>query len=353
MTTTSLPARPRRIDAAATIAAASLLLAACSQRSDKATTSGARGSLRATPAEALATGVSTGEARFVMNIVGLQGPESVRYDREQDVYFVSNMTGYGSVKDGNGYISRISASHPNDASVFAEGGKGGVALDAPKGMAIHGDTLWVADINVLRGFERHTGAPLANIDFTPQGVVMLNDVAVGPDGTLRVTDTGILMSPKGVIHVGPDRIFAVGPGGAITVVGEGPQLLRPNGITWDSAGARWVVVSFDPFKGDVATWKQGDSARRVIRTGKGKLDGVEVLHDGTILFASWADSSVHALRDGRDEQVVREVPEPADIGVDTRRNRLLIPLSTLGRVQLWDLGTLGRGAPAPQAVARR
>jgi hypothetical protein len=69
---------------------------------------------------------------------------------------------------------------------------------------------------------------------------------------------------------------------------------------------------------------------------------VEVLRDGTILFSSWADSSIHALRDGHDQPIIREVPVAADIGVDTRRQRLAIPLSMLGRVQLWDIGSVTR-----------
>ena len=293
----------------------------------------------AAPADGVTVGVSSSEARFVRNIIGFQGPESVRYDPEQDVYFVSNMKGAGSARDDNGYISRVSAAHPDTASVFVEAGKNGVTLDAPKGLAIHGDTLWAADITVLRGFDRHTGAPLATIDFAPLGAVQLNDVAIGPDGSIHVTDTGIIMSVKGTIHTGPDRIFVVGPNRQITVAAEGWQLGRPNGITWDDVGKRWIVLSFDPFAGQVMVNPQGHATPQLIRTrsGGGQLDGVEVLRDGAIVFTSWADSSIHLLANGRDEPIIRDVPVPADIGLDTKRNILAIPLSMLGRVQLWSL----------------
>lgn len=295
----------------------------------------------AAPAEGVATGVSTNGARFVMNVVGFQGPESVRYDPAQDVFFVSNMAGYGSTKDGNGYITRLSAANPHVATVFVQGGRNGAELDAPKGMAITGDTLWVADIDVLRGFDRHTGAPLATIDFAPVGAVQLNDVAAGPDGELRVTDTGIRMTEVGVIHTGPDRIFALGPDHTITTVASGLALRQPNGITWDAAGKRWLVVSFDPFVGAVAVLAPHDGTRRVLfRAPAGRLDGVETLGGDRILYSSWADSSVHLFADGRDRRLVRDVPEPADIGLDTRRHQLAIPLSTLNRVELWDIGAL-------------
>ena len=46
---------------------------------------------------------------------------------------------------------------------------------------------------------------------------------------------------------------------------------------------------------------------------------------------------MHLLRNGRDQPIIRAVPVPADIGIDTKRNRLAIPLSMLGTVQLWTL----------------
>lgn len=296
----------------------------------------------ATAADGVATGVSVSEARFIRNLIGFQGPESVRYDPELDEFFVSNMTGYGSAPDHNGYIVRISASNPDSATILAQGGVNGVVLDAPKGLAIHGDTLWATDISVLRAFDKRSGAPLATIDFAPRGAIQLNDIAVGPDGTLHVTDTGIIMSDKGTIHIGPDRIYVVGPNQSITVAAEGPQLGRPNGITWDPVGKRWIVISFDPFNGQVMVNPQGSGRPQLIRTGKGQLDGVEALADGALLFTSWADSSIHLLANGHDRPIIRNVPVPADIGIDTKRNRLAIPLSVLGTVQLWSLDGLER-----------
>lgn len=304
----------------------------------------------ATGADSVVTGVSSREARFVANVTGFQDPESVRYDAEQDAYLVSNMTGNGSDKDGNGYIARVAAESPFGASILARGGANGVTLHAPKGMAIHGDTLWVADIDALRGFDRRTGAPLATIDFAPLGAVMLNDVAVAPDGTLRVTDTGIQMRLVGIAHTGPDRIFKVGPNGAITEMASGLALRQPNGIAWDSAGRRWIVVSFDPFVGEVAAFPADGGARQVLhRSTRGRFDGLVVLPNGAALYTSWMDSSVHVLRGTDDRQLVREVPEAADLGLDTQRRRLAIPLATLGRVQLWALEPSVTGA----AVARR
>ncbi|HEX2095476.1 MAG TPA: SMP-30/gluconolactonase/LRE family protein, partial [Longimicrobiaceae bacterium] len=263
-------------------------------------------------------------------------------DPEQDVYFVSNMLGPGSLKDNNGYIVRMSAADPARSGILVQGGRNGATLHAPKGMALHGDTLWVADIDALRGFHRKTGAPLATLDLRPQRAVLLNDVAVGPDGSLHVTDTGIAMTAKGVLYRGGDRVFAVGPGRSVRTVAQGAALGRPNGITWDPAGRRWIVVSFHPFRSEVYALRPGDGARTVLGRGTGRFDGVERLDDGRLLVTSWSDSSLHVFTGGRSERVIRHLWQPADLGVDTRRGRVAIPLVLQGRVELWELPRRGR-----------
>jgi sugar lactone lactonase YvrE len=270
-------------------------------------------------------------------VQGLHGPESVRYDAAQDVYFVSNMLGFGSIKDGNGYIVRIAAGDLTRADVLVQGGRDGVVLDAPKGMAIQGDTLWTADIDVVRGFHRLDGAPLGVIDLRGHGAQLLNDVAIGPDGALYITDTGIAMTPKGVLHPGGDRVFRVAPDRAVSVVAEGNVLGRPNGITWDAKGRRWIVVNFDPFQSEVYVLTPGDTARRVLQRGLGQFDGVEALADGRLIYTAWSDSSLHLLADGRDTRIIRGLFMPADIGVDTRRHRVAIPVAGRDQVEVYAL----------------
>ena len=292
---------------------------------------------RAPEADGVHVGLSTVGASHVRTLVGFEDPESVRYDPEQDVFFVSNISGFGSNKDNRGYIVRVSATALDSSEVFVESGVGGVTLHAPKGMAIQGDTLWVTDIDVVRGFHRRTGHPLGMIDFSAHNPTQLNDIAVRV-GELRVTDTGIWMVYEGNVHTGPDKIFSI-TGRTVRLIANSLSLKLPNGIVWDSLGSRWIVVSFDRHGGEVAEMSAAlDSTRRILRSGRGHLDGVEVLRNGAILFSSWADSSIHVWKDGRDVRVIRELPEPADIGIDTRRGRVLVPLGVLGQVQVWNLG---------------
>jgi sugar lactone lactonase YvrE len=278
------------------------------------------------------------DVKRVASIAGLRSPESVRYDADQDVWFVSNIAGFGSDKDGRAYIIRVQADKLDSMSVFAMSGVNGVQLDAPKGMAIQGDTLWVADIDVVRGFNRRTGMPVGTIDFKSQQVAMLNDVALAPDGTLRVTDSGILMTEKGVLRPGGDKIFAVGAGHAISVLQSGVQLGEPNGVTWDSAGKRWIVVGFKRFNARVDAYPSDFSkSTQVYSKDGGEFDGVEVLPGGAIVYTSWTDSTVHVITNGEDRKLVRFVPEAADIGYDTKRGVLAIPLAMMDHVEFYAL----------------
>lgn len=301
---------------------------------------------RAERVDGASVGVSSSSVRYVRTLTGLHNPESARYDPDQDVFFISNMNGHGSVKDGNGYIVRVSAADLDRADVFIASGRNGAVLDAPKGITLSGDTLWVADIDKLRGFHRVTGAPLAVVDFAPLGARLLNDVDANPAGEIRVSDTGLMMTADGVWYLGPARIFGVGPGARPVEIARGDSLGHPighpNGIRWDAAAQRWLVVSFEPFTWAVKTFAGRAVTDILSERRPAELDGLDVLPSGAILYTSWQDSSLHLLEKGRDRTLIRELREPADIGVDTRRHRVAIPMPITGWVQLWNLNAEGR-----------
>ena len=265
----------------------------------------------------------------------LRNPESATYDPALDAYFVSNVNGPSATKDDNGYISRVGSDGKVTTKKLVAGGTSGVTLHAPKGMAIVGDTLWVADIDAVRAFNKTSGAPVATVDLAPMGAKFLNDIAVGPDGALYITDTGIRYDARGLTeHPGPDRVFRIA-GRTPTVALESARLMMPNGIAWDARGARFIIV---PLGGDtVMTWKPGESQPDALVAGPGQFDGVAVAPDGRIFVSSWATSAIHVYSGGRLEKVVEGVRSPADFSFEPKHGRLAVPLLGLGRVEYFEL----------------
>jgi sugar lactone lactonase YvrE len=261
----------------------------------------------------------------------------VRYDAELDVYYVANINGNPSRRDNNGFIARVRADSTSAMTMLVEGGKRGARLNAPKGMALRGDTLFVADIDMLRMFNRRTGAPigLGAVSLREQNATFLNDVALGPDG-IYVTDTGILFDAAGgMTHPGVNRIFRV-VGASVTEVARGDSLMNPNGIAWDAVGNRFILA---PFGGpNLQAWTVGQAAPTTLASGPGGYDGVEVLSNGNVLVSSWTDSTVHLVHGGTHmTPLVRNVSAPADIGVDTKRNVVAIPRFNDGKVEYYRI----------------
>jgi sugar lactone lactonase YvrE len=263
-------------------------------------------------------------ARPIASVSGFTQPEAVRYDPDQDIYFVGNWGpgGPGAI-DNNGFISRMSADGKIAQLKFIAGGTRGAVLNAPRGMIIVGDTLWVVDADAIRGFNRRTGAPLATVSFSAFKLGFLNDIAGGPDG-LYVTDTGT------------EEVYRIA-GGRVTVSLQDASLGGPNGITWDASGHRFIIV---PYNGDsvIRAWTPGSNALTVVgRSDGSSFDGVEVLGNDSVLVATQSDSSLYLFTGGRGRPVIRTGGAPADIAIDTKRHRVAAPFVSRSLVEIWAL----------------
>jgi acetyl esterase/lipase len=266
-------------------------------------------SLTVSPATATAV-TSTPETSyqgFLLEGVGFETPESVLYDPEADVYLVANIKGDPSEKDNNGFISRISPDGDVIALKWIDGAaenKPPFTLNAPKGMALSGDRLFVADIDMVRVFNRETGTWLGEIPV--EGARFLNDVAAAEEGTVYVTD-----SRTGIIHL-------------INLDWTVEQIARledPNGI--QVLDETILVIG-----GSNQIFRLGEDGTLIpeYKTPAGGLDGLVLLDDGRVLVSSWTASAVYQINTDRQaSELFSDVNAPADIGFDTKRNLVLIP----------------------------
>jgi DNA-binding beta-propeller fold protein YncE len=255
---------------------------------------------------------------------GLSSPESVLYDAQADRYLVSNVNGNPLGKDNNGFISVLSPDGKVTALKWIEGGRNQVRLDAPKGLAISGGVLYVADISVVRSFDLATGAPRGEI--AVRGSTFLNDLAAGSDGKLYLSDSG---PPTGNFDgSGTETVYVI-KGGRAKVLAKGNTLGRPNGVAWTEQG---LVVC--PFGSDEIYRLDAKGVKRdITKVPAGGLAGIVKLGD-SLLVTSWQASAIFRGKlGGKFEVALADQKSPADIGYDTKRSRLLVPHFTEDTVE--------------------
>jgi hypothetical protein len=262
---------------------------------------------------------------------GFATPESVLHDPVADVYLVANINGSSLDEDGNGFISRISPAGEVQELKWIDG-EAGVILNAPKGMAILADTLFVADIDCLRRFHRVTGEELIPLCMDEAG--FLNDIAVTAQGDLFFTDSGTDSAPGAVYR---KRRTADVP--QLVTLADGTELVgdavgSPNGIFADERGI--FVATFG--SGEVFRVTPEGERLQLLPPSELQLDGFVSLEEWGFLFSSWGDQAVYWVTPGGDIlTLVEGVEAPADLGFDAGRNRALIPLFHSNRILIREV----------------
>lgn len=106
--------------------------------------------------------------------------ESVCYNPESKLFYVSCINGNPLEKDGNGFIATVSLTGEVITQKWATG------LNAPKGMGIYRDKLFVTDIDRIVVVSLESGE--IETTYPVEGAVFLNDIAVSPQGWIFVSD---------------------------------------------------------------------------------------------------------------------------------------------------------------------
>ena len=266
-------------------------------------------------------GSAQAETRTIADI-GLSNSESARYDPVGDRWLVSNIGPRGAGNDG--YITLVSADGTVITPRWIAGGEGGADLFDPLGMFVVGDTVYVADTATVRTFDRATGRPGAA--FPVPDAVRLNDLTVDTAGTIYVTDSGNDDTPG--------AIFRIKGGKVSEFAGRDPALERPNGIAVLSDGnivhgGRGVNLVIRSPAGKI---------RREITLPTGRFDGIVALPGGAMLVASQDGHLVYRVpAQGKATIVAKDIPIPAAIGLDTKRNRLVVPQIVASNLTFVDL----------------
>jgi hypothetical protein len=259
-------------------------------------------------------------------------PESVLYDAAADRYLVSNINGDPSGIDGNGYIIELSPDGKVTNPKLIAGGMNKLRLDAPKGMAIVGNELWVADITVIRTFDLKTAEHKK--DFQLPATTFANDVVAAPDGGAYVSDSAVKFVDGAPQPAGTDQIFFVDKAGKVKVFAKSPELGGPNGLAMLPS----KILVANTIKGDEVYRLTDKGARDMVtKVPGGMLDGLLAVDD-TLIVSSWKTETVYrGALGGTFTPVLTKVKGVADLGYDSKRKRLLLPRFMDDSVEVYEL----------------
>lgn len=197
----------------------------------------------------------------VWRLTGLADPESVALAADGRTLYVANVAGEGEVKDGNGFISRVSIGGKMLQRTWVTG------LDAPKGAIVSGGKLYVSDIDRLVEIDTASGRITAR--YPAPGATFLNDVGVAPDGAVLVADSGT------------GRIFAL-QGGAMAVWSADPLLKSVNGLLPERE--RLLVTTME---GKLLAVDYRTRVVTVLADGLGLADGVARAEGDNYFVSEW------------------------------------------------------------------
>ena len=207
-------------------------------------------------------------------------PESAIAAKDGRV-FVSEIGEFG--KDGDGQITVIDKN--GEAKVFAQG------LDDPKGLAIVGKDLYVADNHrVIKITPDGKTSVFAAAEAFPDAPQFLNDLESDAAGNIYVSDSGDLKGVGGAV-------YKINPQGKVTTVINGKQdarVLAPNGLLMGKTPNCIMVVDF--VSGVLYRLDMKKNALIEVAKGFGGGDGIVKGKKDQFYVSDWKNGKVFSVK---------------------------------------------------------
>ena len=248
---------------------------------------------------------------------GLEYPESVVYDRDRDILYVSNNYNGGR---GNEFISRIKLNGEIENLEWVTG------LDRPVGMCLYSDKLYVVERRNLVEIDIASGQIENRYPFPAP--LLANDVTVDDDGTFYVSD-----SRKNCLYRFNE--------GAFEIWLEGGEISDPNGVCFDN-GRLLVGTSGD------GCLKEVNSATGEIKTfaclGNGSImDGISSDGNGNYIVSDYNGRVFAVTAEGRKTELLNTTASKtfcADLTYISDRHLLVIPSLYNNRLTAYELKSM-------------
>jgi sugar lactone lactonase YvrE len=261
----------------------------------------------------------------------LKNPESVVYYQPNKTLFVSNINGEPAERDQNGFISKVSFENGSISELdWIEG------LNAPKGMAINDNKLYISDINGLIEADIPNGQIINR--YNASGSVFLNDVAIDGQGKVYVSDTGTNSIYRLENRsISSENTTESSPPSSLDLWLKSNELNGPNGLYVDNDKNKLIVAAFGNMSNPGGSVKVVDILNRTVNdlgneeaSPYGGLDGIG--SDGTqshYYVSDWPAGKIYLVNSngtGYKDLLDLQTQGTADIEFVTDEDILLIPL---------------------------
>ena len=252
-------------------------------------------------------------------IVDLERPQCFIVSPSGNHYFIANANGAPGQRDNNGFISKLNSDGQPIDLHFISGGTRGTILHSPNGLAIIGETLYVADLETLRGFNINTGQSTLTLSFSQFHVVELTDLIADGAGQLFVLDT----DGNAIYQVDTTQDHLV------SLYLHNDALALPRGLAVHPRSGRLVVVSLE--QGTVLDIDQDRSINEMIAnsffTGRFRnLSGVDFDQYGNMYLADLTAGKIWRVQPNHTMQVIAEfLISPSSVRIDRKKHRILVP----------------------------
>jgi sugar lactone lactonase YvrE len=270
-------------------------------------------------------------------------PESVIYEPNENVLFVSSIDGAPNGKDKQGFISKVS---PLNGSIIELNWV--TSLDAPKGMAVVNNTnnslLYVSDITDLVEVDANSGKIINR--YNAPGSGFLNDVASDNQGHVYVSDT--VTNTIYRLDTKNLGINSNNNNASLQVWLQTPELNGPNGLYVDDTNNRLIVVSFGAFSNPGGSIRVVDLQNRTMSSlGEegtavpiGGLDGVEADSTGRYYYVTDNPAGklyvVNSNGTGY-ETLDLQKQRTADLGTILDQNMIIIPMMQENKLEAFRI----------------
>jgi sugar lactone lactonase YvrE len=236
----------------------------------------------------------------------LRTPESVLFDERTNVLYVANIDGKADELDGSGFISKVSLDGKIENLRWTSG------LNAPKGMGIYKNRLYVTDVYRLVAINLETGQAEKTWDAIDQKSAFLNDVTVAKDGTVYVSDSRF------------DKIYRL-KDDKWEVWMEGEQLNKPNGVL--AVGKDKLMIGSTKI-GALRSIDINTKTMMTIADGMAATDGIVPEGKSNYFVSDWNGQVFHVGADGTKQQVLdtrADKVNSADLDYVAKKKLLVIP----------------------------